>query len=85
VASSVQERHGAVGAHPEEGHKNDPKDGTPLLQGGAERAGSVQPGEEKAQGDLRTIFQYLEGGCKKEGDRSFNRICCDRTRGKGFK
>ena len=26
VESSVQERRGAVGAHPEEGHKNDPKD-----------------------------------------------------------
>jgi len=28
VESSVQERHGAVGAHPE-GHKNAPRDGTP--------------------------------------------------------
>ena len=28
--------------------KNDPRDGTPLLQGPAERAGAVQPGEEKA-------------------------------------
>jgi len=27
--------------------KNDPSDGTPLLQGLAERAGAVQPGEEK--------------------------------------
>ena len=31
VESSVQERHGPVGAHPEEGHKNDPRDGTPPL------------------------------------------------------
>ena len=31
--------------HPEEGHKSDPRDGTPLLQGQAERAGAVQPGE----------------------------------------
>jgi len=28
----VQERHGPVGAHPEKGHKNVPRDGT-LLQG----------------------------------------------------
>jgi len=27
----VQERHGAVGAGPEEGHKNEQRDGTPLL------------------------------------------------------
>jgi len=46
VESSVQERHGSVGAHPEEGHKNDPRDGTPLLRGQAERAEAVQPREE---------------------------------------
>jgi len=28
---SAQERHGAVGAGPEEGHKNDQNGGTPLL------------------------------------------------------
>ena len=31
VESSAQERHGAVGVHPEEGHKNDPRAGTALL------------------------------------------------------
>ena len=31
VESSVKERHGPVGAHPEEGHTDDPRDGTPLL------------------------------------------------------
>ena len=46
VKSSVQERHRPVGAHPEEVNKNDPKYGTPLLQGQAERAGAVQPGED---------------------------------------
>lgn len=28
MESSVQEIHGPVGVHPEEGHRNDPKDGT---------------------------------------------------------
>ena len=84
MESSVQERHRPVGAHPEEGHKNDPRDGTPLLQGQAERAGAVQHGEEKALRDLRAAFQYLKGGCKKEGDRLLSRGCCDRTRGNGF-
>ena len=31
VESSVQERRGPVGARPEEGHRNDPRGGTPLL------------------------------------------------------
>jgi len=30
-------------------------------------------------------FQYLKGGYKKEGDRLFSRVCCDRTRGNSFK
>jgi len=45
---SARERHGPVGAGPEEGHKNDPRAGAPLLGGKAERVGAVQPGEEKA-------------------------------------
>jgi len=30
------------------------------------------------------FFQYLKGGCKKEGDSLLSRGCCDRTRGNGF-
>jgi len=29
-------------------------------------------------------FQYLKWSCKKEGDRLFSGICCDRRRGNGF-
>jgi len=47
---AAQEGHGAVGAGPEEGRKNDPRAGAPLLSGKAERVGAVQPGEEKAAG-----------------------------------
>jgi len=35
--------------------------------------------------DLRAAFQYLKGGCKKEGERLYSRACCDRTRGRSFK
>ena len=45
VESSVQERHRPMGVHPEESHKNDPRDGTLLLRGWAERDEAVQPGE----------------------------------------
>jgi len=27
----------------------------------------------------------LKGACKKDGDKLFSRVCCDRTRGDGFK
>ena len=30
-------------------------------------------------------FQYLKGSYRKEGNRIFSRVCCDRTRGNGFK
>ena len=35
--------------------------------------------------DLVTTFYYLKQDCKKEGDRLFSRVCCDMTRGNGFK
>lgn len=36
----------------------------PLTQGVSERAGAVQCGEEKAQGDLICVYKYLTGGSK---------------------
>ena len=36
-------------------------------------------------GDLIAPFLYLKGDCRKEGDRLFGRITCDRTRGNDCK
>jgi len=63
VESSIQERYGPVGLLSEEGHKNDPRDGTSPLQGQAERAGAVQPGEEKA----RSSLSGSKGAVRKDG------------------
>jgi len=30
-------------------------------------------------------FQFLKGSYRKEGNRHFSRVCCDRTRGDGLK
>ena len=85
VESSVQERHGPVGACPEEGQRNDPTDGTPLLWGQAERVGVVQPGKEKATGRSESCLSVSKGGCKKEGDRLFRQVYYDRIIGNSFK
>ena len=33
----------------------------------------------------QVAFQFLKGSYTEEGDRLFSRVCCDRTRGNGFK
>ena len=59
--SSAQERHGPVGVLPEEGHRNDAKDGTPPLRGHTERAKAVQPREEKAPGRSEVSLSVSKG------------------------
>ena len=49
------------------------------------RAGAVQPGEEKAAGRDESGLQHLMRGYRKEGDRLFSEVCCDRMRGSSFK
>ena len=48
--------------HPEEGHKNYPRDGTAPLWGQVERAGAVQPGEEKAPERPQSSLSVSIGG-----------------------
>ena len=57
---SVQERHGAFRACPEEGHKNDPRMKTSPT-GQAERAGAVQHGEGRAAGRAESGLSVSKG------------------------
>ena len=34
---------------------------------------------------LIAAFQYLKGAYRKDGENTFSRACCDRTRSNGFK
>ena len=57
----AQEGHGAVGAGPEEGHKNNQWHGAPLLCGKAESVWALQPGEEKALARPCSSLPELKG------------------------
>jgi len=76
---SAQERHGPVGVSPEEGHKDDQRDGAPLLWGKAERVGAVQLGEEKAPGTPYSSLPVPEGAYKKAAEEWLIRACSEGT------
>ena len=70
VESSVQESCGPVAVHPEEDHKNDPRDGKSPCKN---RLELVNLEKRKLQGDLRAAFQYLKWAIRRKGSDSFAR------------
>ncbi|KAK4811231.1 hypothetical protein QYF61_022128 [Mycteria americana] len=83
LESSVQEKHGAVGAGPEEATK--------MIRGMEHLSYEDRLRQlglfslEKAPGRPYSSLPVLKGAYKKDGDRLFSRACSDRTRGNGFK
>ncbi|KFQ49228.1 hypothetical protein N334_04388, partial [Pelecanus crispus] len=41
--------------------------------------------KRRLRGDLIATFQYLKGAYRKDGEKLFNKACCDRTKNNGFK
>ncbi|KAK4832492.1 hypothetical protein QYF61_023539 [Mycteria americana] len=66
-------------------HKNDERLGASLLWVEAERAEIVQPGDEKARGDLISVCKYLTEIVKNMKPDSLKRCPVNSTRGNGHK
>ncbi|KAK4824123.1 hypothetical protein QYF61_010746, partial [Mycteria americana] len=85
LESSVQEGHEPLGAGPDEGHKMIRGMEHLSYEDSLRELGLFSLEKRRFRGDLIVSFQYLKGAYKKDEDRLFNRACCDRTRGNGFK
>ena len=55
------------------------------IRGKAERPETLEPGVEKAKGDLITVYKYLKYRSQVSGSRLFSAVCSNRTRGSGEK
>ncbi|GAB0197528.1 triadin [Grus japonensis] len=74
-----QERHGAVGASPEEATK------MISYEDWLRELGLFSLEKRRLQGDITAAFQYLKGAYGKAGEGLFTRACRDSTRVNGFK
>ena len=81
LGSSVEKRDGHIGESPTKGHKDDEGTGASLLWGKAERAGTVQPREEKAQGGSYQCIKILEGRVQRRQRQAlFSDVQCQEKR-----
>lgn len=70
---------------PAQGHKDDYWVGASLISGDTETAGTVQPGEEKAHGDLINVYKYPVEENEDEGLDFTNRTRATGHKVKHFK
>lgn len=77
----TQEIHGLDRVRPEEGHRPESWNTSPMNKAWESSGSSAW--RRKSSGE--TVFQYLKEAYKKDGERLFIRVCSDRTKGNCFK
>ena len=80
----VQERLGAVGEGPEEGHEDDRGLEHLPYKDRLRELGLLSLEKRRLRGDLIAAFQYLKGAYKQEGSKLFERVGNSRTKGEQF-
>ena len=71
LGSSVQKREGSPRKSPVEVDRDHKWPGAFPVEGRAERPGTLQPAEEKAEGNLITVYVYLKCGRQVDGGGLF--------------
>ena len=82
---TAQERSGAFGASPEEGHKDDEMLEHLSYKDRLRELGLFNLEKRRIWGGLITAFQYLKGAYKQEENQLFTQVDSDRTSGNSFK
>lgn len=83
LGSLIHKRHGQTGESPTKGYQDEEGTGAPLLQGKAERVGTVYLGIREVGGGEGhiNVLNYVKGGCNKDDrTRVFSVVHSDRTR-----
>jgi len=81
----AQERHGPVGAGPEEATIMIREMKHLCCEERLRELGLFSLEKSRLWGDLMVAFRYLKGAYKKAGEELFTRAWSDRTRGNGYK
>ena len=85
LGPSLQERHRGAGVCPKKCNKAGEGSRTEVLREADEGTGVVQAGEQETQGNLISLYNYLEGGCSKVGGGFFSQVTRDSMRGNSLK